>query len=94
MDEFESMLETSFSLVYCLSTITTYGVGWNVDNGASSHMTFNWKIFNKFHGKEGGIQEELGNDATYPMTRMGIISFRMPLGDVLDLIEVLFVLGL
>jgi hypothetical protein len=37
------------------------------------------------------MQEGLGNDATYPMTRMGFISFHIPLGDVLDLTEVLFV---
>jgi hypothetical protein len=34
---------------------------------------------------------ELGDDATYPMRGVGSISFQMPLGDVLELSDVLFV---
>jgi hypothetical protein len=37
---------------------------------------------------------ELGNDATYLMRRVGYISFRMPSSDVLELSDILFVLGL
>jgi hypothetical protein len=37
---------------------------------------------------------ELGDDATYPVTRMGSVSFCMPSGDVLELDDVLYVLGL
>jgi hypothetical protein len=41
VDELASKLETSFSMVSCLSTNTISGVGWYVDSGASKHMTFN-----------------------------------------------------
>jgi hypothetical protein len=57
-------------------------------------MIFNKKVFNKFEEKELGIQVELGDDATYPMTRIDPIFFKMPPCDVLELHDVLFVLGL
>jgi hypothetical protein len=37
---------------------------------------------------------ELGDDATYPMRGVGSISFQTPIGDVLELSNVLYVLGL
>jgi hypothetical protein len=37
---------------------------------------------------------DLFDDATYPMGGVGTISFQMPWGDSLELIDVLFVLGL
>jgi hypothetical protein len=40
------------------------------------------------------MQGGLGDDATYPVTRMGSVSFSMPSGDVLDIDDVLYVLGL
>jgi hypothetical protein len=40
------------------------------------------------------MQGGLGDDATYPVTRMGSVSFCMPSGDVLDIDDVLYVLGL
>ena len=40
------------------------------------------------------MQGRLGDDATYPVTRMGSVSFIMPLGDVLELDDVLYVHGL
>jgi hypothetical protein len=94
VDELASKLETTFSMVSCLSTNTISGVGWYVDSGASKHMTFNKKAFNKLQEQEDGIQVELGNDATYLVTKMGFVSFYMPLGDVLELDDVLYVLGL
>ena len=36
----------------------------------------------------------LGDDATYLVTRMGSVSFYMPSCDVLDIDDVLYVLGL
>jgi len=46
-DELASKLETVFSMVSCLSINTISTVGWYVHNGASIHMTFNKKAFNK-----------------------------------------------
>ena len=40
------------------------------------------------------MQGGIGDDATYPVTRMGSVSFCMPSGDVLDIDDVLYVLGL
>jgi hypothetical protein len=37
---------------------------------------------------------ELGDDATYLVRGVGSISFQMSLGDVLELSDILFVLGL
>ena len=39
------------------------------------------------------MQVELGNDATYLVARIGSISFQIPLGDILELTSVLYVLG-
>jgi hypothetical protein len=63
---------------------------WTMEHH-DSHMTFNKKISASFKNRDVGIQVELGDDATYPVTRIGTISFRMPLGDVLNLHDVLFV---
>jgi hypothetical protein len=57
-------------------------------------MTFNKKAFNRLQEQEDGIQVELGNDATCPMIGTGFVSFLMPSGDVLELDDVLYVLGL
>ena len=56
-------------------------------------MTFNKKAFNRAQKQEGGIQVKLGDDA-YPITRMESVSFYMPLGDVIEVNDVLYVLGL
>ena len=40
------------------------------------------------------MQGGLGDDSTYPMTRMGSVSFCMSSGDVIDIDDVLYVLGL
>jgi hypothetical protein len=46
-----------------------------VDSGASRHMTFNKKAFNRLQEQEDGIQVELGNDATCLVTGLGFVSF-------------------
>lgn len=38
-----------------------------------------------------GMSVELGDDATYLVRRVGSISFQTPLGDVIELYNVLFV---
>jgi len=54
-------------------------------------MTFNEKIFNKFHEEHVGMQVEFDDDATYLETRIETISFQMPSGNVLKLCDVLSV---
>jgi hypothetical protein len=75
VDELSSQLETTFSMVSCLSSNIVSSVGWYVDNGASRHMTYDKKLFNRFQEQEGGMRVELGDDATYPMKGLGSISF-------------------
>jgi len=68
-----------------------FGVGWYVDNEALRHMNCYGKIFNKFHKQEGGMQVELGDDATYLVKGFNSISFLMPSLDVFVLNDVLIV---
>jgi hypothetical protein len=53
LDELESKLETTFSMVSCLSTNTVSSVGWYVDSGASRHMTYDKKIFKQVSRARG-----------------------------------------
>ena len=57
-------------------------------------MAFNKKIVDKFQEWELGIQVELGDDSIYPMIGIDTLSFKMPSSNVLELHDVLFVLGL
>jgi hypothetical protein len=82
------------AMVTSLSSNIVSSVGWYVDSGASRHMAYNKSLFNKFQEQEGGMCVELGDDATYIVKGLGSISFQMPLGDVHELNDVLFVLGL
>jgi len=50
--------------------------------------------FHKLQKQQNGIQVELNNDATHSVTIVSFISFHMPLGHVLELNDVLYVLGL
>jgi hypothetical protein len=69
-------------------------VGWYVNNGFLRHMTYDRSLFGKNQEQQGGMTEELGDDATYPLRGVGFISFWMPLGDVLELDHILLVPGL
>jgi hypothetical protein len=57
-----------------------------VGSGASKHMRVNKKACYKLQE-----QVELGNDVTYPITRVGFVSLCMPSSDVLELDDVLYV---
>ena len=64
-----------------------------MDSGTSKHITLNKNAFNR-DPKHGDIMiVELGNDATRPIIRLGCISFCMPLGEILELDDVLYVSG-
>jgi hypothetical protein len=47
--------------------------------------------FYKLQEQEDGIQVELGNDATYPVTKWALSLSCMPSSDVLELNDVLYV---
>jgi hypothetical protein len=78
VDDLTAKLDTHFAMVSSLSMYTVSGVGWYVDSGASRHMTYDRKIFNRFQEQEGGMLVELGDDAMYPVKGLGSISFQMP----------------
>jgi hypothetical protein len=61
-DGLASKLKTIFSMVLCLSINTISIVGWYLDSGASGHMSFNEKVFNKLQEKQLGMQVNLCND--------------------------------
>jgi hypothetical protein len=67
VDEDSFQFETTFSLIFCLSFNIIYNVGWYVNIGESRHMTYDGILFKKFQEKEGGMNVDLVNDATYPM---------------------------
>jgi hypothetical protein len=92
MNELASTFDTSISMVSSLYTNIVSSVGWYVDGGESIHMTYD-EIFNKFLEKERIMWVELGDNATYLVKGLGSIPFHMPLGDVLELNDVLFVIG-
>lgn len=56
-------------------------------------MTYNQKIFSKFHEKEMGMQVTMGGNTTYPQISTNKKPNKMPLGDVLVLHNAFFVLG-
>ncbi|KAH9293147.1 hypothetical protein KI387_041654, partial [Taxus chinensis] len=88
VDKLIARLDTTFAMVSCLSTNTVLGVGWYVDSGASRHMTLNKAAFFRLKEQHTSMQVELGDDAKYSVTGIGSISFRMPVGEVLELHEV------
>jgi hypothetical protein len=94
VDVLASKVETPFFVVYFLSINTIFIVGWYVDTGASSYMTFDSKIFDEFQEQDANMEVELGDDTTYPMIVMGFVSLRVPSDGALELNGVLFVLGL
>jgi hypothetical protein len=53
--------------------------------GGASKQTTNKKDFYRLQEQDAWIQVELNDDASYPMTEMGSVSFCMPSGDVLEL---------
>jgi hypothetical protein len=46
-----------------------------VDSGASNHISINKDTFYKIQEQDEITQAELGDDVTYPMTRMGVVLF-------------------
>ena len=48
VDELSVRIDTTFSMVFFLSTNTILGFGWYVHSGALRHMTYDINIFNMF----------------------------------------------
>jgi hypothetical protein len=63
-----------------------------MDSGASRHMTSARQLFSSL--MDSGVQVELGNDAMYPVARVGTIPFQLESGNSLYFDDVLFVPGL
>jgi hypothetical protein len=59
----------------CLFSNTMFSVGWYVDSGALRHMTHDGSLFNVFQEQNGGMNVELGDDATYSVRGLCSISF-------------------
>jgi hypothetical protein len=94
MNKFVAKFEKNFSLVSCLFTSAIPRIAWYVDSGASWHMTSTQQLFSSLKKQDSGIQVELGDDAKYPVARVGTIPFQLELANPLNFDDVLFVPGL
>ena len=65
-----------------------------MDNGASQHMTLVQQFFSSLKKQDSGVQVELGDDAKYPIARVGTIPFQLESSNSLDFDDVLFVLNI
>ena len=65
-----------------------------MDSGASKHMTGNRGALTSYRKKRFTTQEELGDDSTYKIERVGSTSLQLDSGTVLHIDDVLYVLGL
>jgi hypothetical protein len=88
MNEFVAKFEKYFLLVSFLSTSTISRNAWYVDNEVSRHMTSTRQLFSSLKKQDLGVQVELGDDAKYPVARVGTIPFQLELGNYLDLDDV------
>jgi hypothetical protein len=92
--ELISTLETTFSMVLCLSTNIISGAEWYVESRASRHMATNKSMFFTVEEQDYGKQVELSDDATYLLIMIGSISsFNMPSWEFFELYNVLLSLG-
>lgn len=91
MNELTTRLDTTFTMVSCLTTNIVSSDRWYEENEASRHRTYDKKIFRRFQEQEGGMHVELGDDTTYTKKGLCSISFQMPSSDVLELDSVLHV---
>lgn len=57
-------------------------------------MTANKSAFFRLEEQDTNMQVELSGDGKYLVTRLVSISFCMPMGEVLELHEVIYVLGM
>ena len=57
-------------------------------------MIYEKSLFNKIQKQEGGMIVELDDDAMYLIRGVGFMSFQMPSNDVLELSDILSILGL
>jgi hypothetical protein len=57
--------EKDFSLFSCISTNTPTRSAWNLDSGASRHMTEAWDIFSILTKRDSNVHVDLGDDAKY-----------------------------
>jgi hypothetical protein len=57
-------------------------------------MTSSQQLFSSLKKWNTRVKVELGDDAKYPITRVGTISFQLESGNSLDFDDFLFVLGL
>lgn len=82
MDKLTVRLDTTFTMVSCLSTNTVSGVEWYVGNGSSRQMTPNRSTFFKLEEQDIDMHVELGDDGRHLVVWFGSISFCMQAGEV------------
>jgi hypothetical protein len=91
VDEVAHMLQREFLLVSTLSGVVFGSGTWFVDNSATCHMTGARELFESFIESDSDLFVELGMGTKHAVQGSGIVPFRMELGDVLRLTNVLWV---
>ena len=81
-------------MVYCLSSKTIPKNAWYVNSGASRHIISSRELFLSLKEHVSRVQVELGDDAKYPIARVGTILLQLRSGNSLDFDDVSFGLGL
>ena len=93
VDDFAAKFESDFSLIPCLSNSANSGV-WDIDSGASSHMTGVRDYFSSLKEEEIDLVIEMGNDAKCRAAGRGTVTFQRKSGLPLMVRDVLYVLGI
>ena len=91
MKEYASKFKKDFSMVSCLFSSTVPKNAWYVNSGASRHIISSRELFLSLKEHVSRVQVELGDDAKYPIARVGTILLQLRSGNSLDFDSVLFV---
>ena len=70
------------------------GLGWDLDSGASFHMTGNKECFSSLKEKDMQMHIEMGDDGRYISIGLGTVNFQREQGAPLTLRDVMYVPGL
>ena len=69
-----SQFEMDFTLIACMVS-SMMGCVWDLDSGASFHMTGDKNLFNTLEEKDLKMRIEMGDDGRYSVSRVGTVSF-------------------
>ena len=84
--------DIEYYLISALTSMVTHGNDtWLVDSGASKHMTGFKEYLSTLIAKESSQKVKLGDDYQYPIKGVGEPSYKLELGELLKMKDVLYV---